>query len=410
MYRNLNFKIKSRGILLLLFFLVCSPVPDLRAQQNYPGRTIRSDEKVTLDSSLPLKTAIDILSQYSMKHEGKIIINSQTANPAISVVVNNMFWKRALEYILRSNLLKYEEKDRHYEIIPLIKKAKGPKDDLITTSSREIEINAVFFEANYQTLRQAGVNWSAINGGRVEIFGNFAPQQASNDITAQVRRSFRSVDLFAFLRAVESFQEGEVIANPQIKVLEGEEGKIKVGQNFFLTTTDFAGNTIFQEYESGIILTVTPIIVGGPDSMFVHLDIRAERSTVVPAAQAVTKTITESKTQVLLMSGEETVVAGLFSNTENEVRRGLPLLKDLPPWFFGLRYLFGFNSTSVTKRELVIVLQANILPSISDRIAARSANRRIYIDKKRQEFLRKMRQLKTSAPPSKSRINNRRRR
>ena len=140
---------------------------------------------------------------------------------------------------------------------------------------------------------------------------------------------------------------------------------------------------------------MTPVSVGGPDSTVGHLTIRAERSNVVPDAQAVLKSITESNTQVLLLSGEETAIAGLFSNEVNEIRRGFPILKDLPPWFFGLRYLFGFNSKTVKKKELIIVLQANIMPTVAERIAARSANRRVYIDEKRQEFQRKMKQLKT---------------
>lgn len=372
----------------------------LIAQQGYP-REVRADERITLDSSLPLKTALDILSQYSLKHDGKIIINTTGKNTPINVLVNNMYWKRALEYILRSNLMKFEARDKYYEVVPLITSSSPEGGSAIGSQTREIEINAIFFEADYNTAAGAGIDWSLTKSdGNVLVGGAFAATPGTNVFSAQYRKLVNNFDILAIIRAFESINKGEVIANPQIKVLDGEEGKIKVGQNFFLTTADFAGNTRFTEYESGIILTVVPTVMGPSDSLFVHLDIQAERSNVVPDALQVSKSITESNTQVLLLSGEETVMAGMFSNTETSFRKGIPLLKDLPPWFFGLRYLFGTNQTSVQKKELVIILQANILPTVAERIAARATNRKVYIDQKRQEFLRKMRQLK--APNSKS--------
>ncbi len=45
----------------------------------------------------------------------------------------------------------------------------------------------------------------------------------------------------------------------------------------------------------------------------------------------------------------------------------MPILKDLPWWFFGLRYLFGYDSKQVVKRELLVMLKADILPSVEER-------------------------------------------
>ena len=50
---------------------------------------------------------------------------------------------------------------------------------------------------------------------------------------------------------------------------------------------------------------------------------------------------TTAKTQVLLLDGEETVIGGLFLNENTTVRTGIPFLKDLPWWVFGIRYLAG---------------------------------------------------------------------
>lgn len=351
------------------------------------------EELVSFDSSLPMKTALEILSQYTSRHEGRIIIDPEGHSRPISVMVNRMYWKRALEYILRSNLLEYIEHDNYYEIVPL--GTVSGEEEFIDIRSREIEINAIFFEADYQTLVEAGIDWTAINGGRVAVRGNFGGEVTKDLFRAGYVDRFGNWDVTALLRTFESLDKGEVIANPQIKVLEGEVGKIKVGVNFFLTTRDFAGNTRFTEYESGIILTVTPTIIGEADSMFIHLDIRAERSTVNPDAINVTKTITESSTQVLLLDGEEVAIAGLFSNTVTTSRRGIPILKDLPPWFFGLRYLFGYSSKQVTKKELIILLRATIIPTIAARLASK-ARRRNVLQEKLLEWKRRLRDLKST--------------
>jgi len=74
-----------------------------------------------------------------------------------------------------------------------------------------------------------------------------------------------------------------------------------------------------------------------------------------------------AQTQVTLLDGEQTVIGGLYATGESVSRRGIPLLKDLPGWFFGLRYVFGRTQTTTTQRELVIVLEARLIDSLFDR-------------------------------------------
>jgi type IV pilus assembly protein PilQ len=68
-----------------------------------------------------------------------------------------------------------------------------------------------------------------------------------------------------------------------------------------------------------------------------------------------------------LLDGEQTVIGGLESSDETTNRSGVPLLKDLPPWFFGLRYVFGSTERNVVQRELLIVLQADVVEPLRRR-------------------------------------------
>ncbi|MCH7675139.1 type II and III secretion system protein [candidate division KSB1 bacterium] len=389
----MNYKyLFSFGILLIIMLAVTSF--GIHAQESIP-RQYGADEFVSLDSSVPMRTALDILSKFSSKFDNKILIDPQNHTrsiASINVMVNNMYWKRALEYILRSNLLKYVEREKYYEIVPL-GASRGEQTEQITPHTKEIEIHAIFFEADYQTLLETGIDWSALEGGRIRFEGNFGSEVSQDLFNAGYVDSFGNWDVFALLRVFESLNKGEIIANPQIRVLDGQQGKIKVGTDFFLTVRDFAGNTRFTQFESGIILNVIPTIIERNDTTFIHFDIITERSTVFPDPVSVTKATTESRTRVLLLDGEETAIAGLFSNEERITRKGIPILKDLPPWFFGLRYLFGYTKKEVIKKELIILLRAKIVPTIAERMAKRNIQQD-FLQQKRREFDRRLRQLK----------------
>ena len=68
-----------------------------------------------------------------------------------------------------------------------------------------------------------------------------------------------------------------------------------------------------------------------------------------------------------LLDGEESFVGGLYSNQETVTREGIPLLKDLPWWVFGLRYLFGYDASSVSKKELIVLMKAQLVPTLETR-------------------------------------------
>lgn len=364
--------------------------------QDYPRETT-PDERITLDSSIPIKTALSILSQYSLKYENKIIIDTANRGGAIDVMVNNMYWKRALEFILRSNLLKYEERENYYEVVPMVESTRQDGEIVLNTGTREVEINATFFEADYQAMREAGINWDLVKTGKVTIDANFADLvSAANIFSVGSGRIYQSGSINGLLRTLEQLSTGEVIASPQIKVMDGQEGRIQVGINFFLQTQDFAGNARNQQFETGVILTVVPQVIGAGDSMFVHLDIQAERSSIGPnigGQPSISKS--QSSTEVILTNGEETFLGGMFSEDNRGARVGIPFLKDLPPWFFGLRYLFGYESKQVIKKELVIVLQVKVVPTVAERVAQRLNRRTNPVQQQRMEFLRKQQQLRS---------------
>jgi len=136
---------------------------------------------------------------------------------------------------------------------------------------------------------------------------------------------------------------------------------------------------------------VTPTLVteavadtaGAPVIDFVHLDVNVERSSGRPFGGSIAVDRSTADTQILLLNGEQTVIGGLYSSDITTNRRGIPILKDLPPWFFGLRYIFGRETKTIARRELMIALQAEVLDSLPRR-ARRSLPDQVLDDRRRR--------------------------
>jgi type IV pilus assembly protein PilQ len=365
------------------------------AQEEETPREYAPEEFISLSKDMTIDAALEIINQLSTKYEGRMILDPKDRKSKIGVDVVDMHWKRALEYILKSNLLKYVVHPRHYEISEMVEpNEKAAAEDQLSFGSREVEIKAIFFEADQQTLAEVGVDWSTLRNGTVQVRADLTGTKGMADELFAITGGYQNQTwrVFALIKAFQSLNKGQVIATPQVRILEGEEGKIKVGKNFFLTTRDFAGNTRYSEYESGIILTVVPQIITQGKLSFIHLQISAEKSDVVPGAVNVIKKITEGRTQVLLLNGEETAMAGLISNEQITVRKGVPILKDLPWWLFGVRYLFGFNSQQVTRKELVILIKAEIVPSLVNRLKSKVRTNN-YLQEQQRDFEKRSREL-----------------
>jgi len=393
--KNTYLKIAVKVLCSFIIIAVVSKFNFLHAQNRLP-REYNPEEFISLNKEIPMDAALAIINQLSLKYENKMIIDPKENKKAIGVFVDNMHWKRALEYILRSNLLKYVEHPRHYEIATLVaQKDTKALEEMVSYKTREIEIKAIFFEADQQILAEIGIDWSTLKNGKVQMkmFSNSANAVTEDIFSVAGGYSNDTWDVFALIRAFQSTNKGQIIATPQIRIMDGEEGKIKVGKNFFLTTRDFAGNTRYTQYESGVILRVIPKIISQGKLSFIHLEITAEKSDVVPGGATVIKKITEGKTQVLLLNGEETAMAGLFSNELVHIRKGVPFLKDLPWWFFGLRYLFGYNAQQESKKELIILIQADIVPNLVNRLKSKILERN-YLKQRKNEFEKTVRTLR----------------
>ena len=337
------------------------------------GGAVHERELITLSRDISFNQALRMIQTFA----NRAIVDPQHLVQPIGIDIDRETWREALEQIAQHNDLRVVAHEHYFELLPgqAVETSEVPE---VSLDSREVNISAIFFQADQSALQEFGIDWSTLSGGRVDVrASHMGARQTANDqffvgVGANINRSL-SVDIL--LQAFESENNGEVIAKPQIKVRSGEIGHIQVGSDFSITTSDYAGNALTSFFSTGTILNVVPVIFSEEDIDFVNLKVEAERSALIdPVRNLISKTV--ARTSTLLRDGEQTAIAGLYGEVVSMVRSGVPLLKSLPAWFFGLRYLFGFDSRLVSKTELIIMLKIDIVPSVRQRVEreASSAN------------------------------------
>jgi len=375
-------------------------VGDVFAQRSgTPFRGTGSDDEiVAFPPTTTFAQAIQILSRISRDVEGKIIIDPTNQQGPINVLIQPIYWKNALEAILRANGLEFVERATYYEIRPAefgVSLPLGPAVPLegeLTIDTRQVEISAIFFQATRGNIAEAGIDWSIFSRGNVNfdissVAASSVTQEflsASVDYTAELGTS--TISTLGILSAFEALNIGKIISKPSVTVLDGATGVIQVGQSFSIKQRDFAGNTTDKFFEVGTILTVIPTIISDGDVNFIHLVISAEKSAAFPdpVSTRIDKQI--ATTEVLLLDGEQTAIAGLFADESIIIRKGIPILKDLPWWFFGLRFLTGFSASDTKEEELIIIIRVDLVPSLTERIERRKFELDEILKEQKEKF------------------------
>ena len=358
-------------------------------------------ELVSIAPTTPLDRALTAISEISKKFTGKIIIDTERRTMPINVDIQGMQWKDALEAICRKNDIWFTEYENYIQIGAAAGSEAGKNQPgAITTTgpgggagdveihkepanfrSREVKISTVFFEVNLTKLDQAGIDWTFMKStSNVDINSAFlgATQVTSTIFKTEVTPHVSFANLDFIVNIFSNYELGEIMSSPQLTVRSGQEGRIQVGQDFSIRERDFAGNLIDKFYSAGTIAKVTPQVITEQGVNFIHLNVDVERSSVQPGAISTIINKTKATTNLLLLDGEETIIGGLYNTQTDVIREGIPFLKDLPWYVFGLRYLFGFNSDNLVKKELVILLKAELVPTLQERITQKTKEDGIF--------------------------------
>ncbi|HXN21902.1 MAG TPA: hypothetical protein VOA41_04060 [Candidatus Dormibacteraeota bacterium] len=180
----------------------------------------------------------------------------------------------------------------------------------------------------------------------------------------------------ATANAILSDSHTKIIQNPQIRILDGQQAKLKIGDRVPVATGSFqagvgvgavggAGlvnplvNTQFQYIDTGVNIDITPRVHANREvSMKLTVEVSSVTgtSTIGGIDQPI---ISQRKIEhdVRLHEGEASILGGLVQVTDTKNLKGWPGLQKIPL----IRYLFSSEHLEKLDDEILIVLTPHIV-------------------------------------------------
>src|SRR5216683_3249429 len=167
----------------------------------------------------------------------------------------------------------------------------------------------------------------------------------------------------------------KIIQNPEIRSIDGQTAKLKVGDRIPIATGSFSSglglaggtaggisplvNTQFTYLDVGVNIDITPRVHPNRDvSLKLKVEVSAHTSDV--SIGGITQPVISQRViedDIRFKEGEVNIVGGLVQRTESKTLEGWPGLAKLPL----LRYLFSHDKTDKQEDEVLIVLTPRIV-------------------------------------------------
>ncbi|HZW38580.1 MAG TPA: hypothetical protein VFF33_04695 [Ignavibacteriaceae bacterium] len=396
-------KFLSIALFILILLQPCLAQQDLEKKLSGEYNPL---ELVSISKYASFEQAVRMLSSVSQLVTGKNIVSTANITAPIGIEIKKMPYMDALNLIVNAMNLTFEEKEGSIIIKGKDKteEEKMNEDVFADLDAREVKISAVFFEADIENSIERGIDWNWLlsqNGvsigtllrTKTEAQNTTIQQSKPPEFNLNTETEFNvgkwKGNATAMFRFFETENLGEIIASPNITVRDRQNGRIQIGSDFSIKQRDFSGNIIDRFYSAGSIIEVTPYVYRKNSIDYILLKLSVERSTFFPSELTTEVKKTSATTDVLLLNGEETVIGGLYVNEETTVRNGIPFLKDLPWWVLGIRYLTGSDQNLVRKKEVIILLHAELLQTLEQRVLRKDQDLiQEKLDKDEQELKR----------------------
>jgi general secretion pathway protein D len=173
------------------------------------------------------------------------------------------------------------------------------------------------------------------------------------------------------IKLVKSSGNATLLAQPQLRITEGEQAQLHLGDRVPIPVTSFntgstgAGGivvpiTSFQYQDIGIRIEVEPRVHHNREvtlNLMVEVSQLGETVPVGPDQEAVTIGTRTIQSTIRLKSGESSLLAGLLQKSTTEGESKTPLLSDIP----GIGRLFTNKKKSSKTSDLVLTLTPHII-------------------------------------------------
>jgi general secretion pathway protein D len=257
--------------------------------------------------------------------------------------------------------------------------------DIVDKQRAEVMVEVEILEVNRNKLKEYGIELTSPPGGS-GIAGAVFPAQT---ITETVRDAagnpqfdrtrpitvhdnpYKSSNLLVtalpgvIYRLLQSDTSSRLLANPQLRTVEGQTAQARFGDQVPVPVTTFSpiatGGvaqqpvTSFEYKNVGVNIDITPRVHHDGE---VTLNLKLEISQVGPLFQNLPTFNSRTVTSVIrLKDGETNILAGLINDSERHSLTGIPGLASLPI----VGRLFAHNRDEAAQTDIVMTLTPHIL-------------------------------------------------
>jgi type IV pilus assembly protein PilQ len=225
-----------------------------------------------------------------------------------------------------------------------------------TTFSRDLGINWV---GSYQTTRNP---WGGGGpGGNRNYDYTFATNFTAAADTA-IGLNFANTAATRVLAAQISLAETEgtlkTLSAPKIITRDTVQATIRQGTTIYIPYTDVDGNRTAKEVDATLELSVTPNITPN-DMVIMKISVSDDNPDYANRVGEFIPVLTKNaSTEMMVASGDTVVIGGIYKESKGITDTGTPWLRKIPV----IGWLFGVESKSTEKSELLIFLTPRVMP------------------------------------------------
>lgn len=187
----------------------------------------------------------------------------------------------------------------------------------------------------------------------------------------------------ALLDLLKTRTDTNVLSDVKTAAVDGVPANIHVGETLPVGLTTIGSGTVggtafgttgIREYEVGVILDVTPTVMG--DNM-IYMKVEPKISKITGfsslgggQSNAPITTTRSVQTQIMVRDGETIVIGGLIQDLDTEARKKFPILGDLPL----VGSAFRKKNKNIEKSNLYIFVTAHIMDTKTKKEISEKAN------------------------------------
>ena len=241
-------------------------------------------------------------------------------------------------------------------------------DNLQVVGPQQVNLEVQIAEVQRSISETLGINW--------EADGVFASTDITFRVGQLVRRTTQGSVSPALGLATGTAENGiatlvdalaeaglaTILARPNLTATSGETASFFSGSEFLMPIGIDDGVLLYDFKKFGVLLDFVPTIV---DNNRIVLKVRPEVSEaslkdsvpLLPGVQIPIINVRRAETTVEVGDGESIVIAGLFRNSTNRQKDGIPVISDIPM----LENVFGATTVDAEELELLVTVTARLV-------------------------------------------------